>query len=109
MKNRPEQKKEWKRNNRIANRIYLQEYKAAHRCTICEESRSYCLVFHHRDPTTKKFDISLSRDKAFSAILSEVKKCDVICANCHLELHALQRLAGIETILSLEDDGGLLF
>ncbi len=109
MKNRPEQKKEWKRNNRIAVRIYLQEYKAAHKCTICGESRSYCLVFHHRDPAAKKFDISLGRDKAFSAILSEVKKCDVICANCHLELHALQRLARIETILSVEDESGLLF
>lgn len=43
------------------------------------------LDFHHRDPTTKKFNVG-SRSIAFERQLEEAKKCDLVCANCHREI-----------------------
>jgi hypothetical protein len=31
----------------------------------------------------KKFDISRAPEKAWSDVLDEIAKCDVVCANCH--------------------------
>jgi hypothetical protein len=85
-------KKLWKRNNRDKGRIFLDNFKKTQPCIKCGESRPCCLVFHHRNPALKKFDISHSRDKSISSLLSEMKKCDILCSNCHLELHANERL-----------------
>lgn len=45
------------------------------------------LDFHHRDPNKKEFGISDDSIKLKDAI-EEVKKCVLICSNCHRELHA---------------------
>lgn len=99
----------WKHGNRALIRIYLRHYKATHGCKLCGENRVYCLVFHHREPSSKKFDLSLGRDKAFSKILSEIKKCDVLCANCHLELHAMQDLESMSNFDFENDEQDWLF
>ena len=41
------------------------------------------LQFDHRDPATKSFGIAKGLTRSWSAILSEIAKCDVRCANCH--------------------------
>lgn len=46
------------------------------------------LHFHHRDPETKKFGISSRLPCASMVTLQEeAAKCDLLCANCHSELH----------------------
>ena len=92
--------REWKKKNRIAVRIYLQEYKAVHGCVECGENRPQCLVFHHILPHRKKFDLSLGRDKAFSSVITEIRKCNVMCANCHLALHAIEEMEKTEKMSS---------
>ena len=43
------------------------------------------LTFHHlRD---KSFIISGSHTRSWEAILEELKKCVLLCQNCHNELH----------------------
>ena len=46
------------------------------------------LHFHHRDAAEKSFQIA-SREmwRPLEAIIAEALKCDLICANCHYELH----------------------
>jgi hypothetical protein len=40
--------------------------------------------FDHRDPATKTYTVSRMVGRAtYSQILSEVAKCDIVCANCH--------------------------
>lgn len=76
---------------------FLNDYKATHPCEKCGETRIYCLVFHHRDLSKKKFKIAEhARDKPFADILEEIKKCEVLCANCHLEYHALNRMQAMQ-------------
>jgi hypothetical protein len=44
----------------------------------------HMMDFDHRDPNTKAFALSgKCQLKAEETLLSEVAKCDVVCANCH--------------------------
>lgn len=52
------------------------------------------LEFHHLDPTKKDFTISNDKFKLAEAV-EETKKCIILCANCHRELH--------DNIWSIED------
>jgi len=47
----------------------------------------YVMDLHHRDPSDKDFTLSSSMGKSIPAILDEIEKCDVLCANCHRERH----------------------
>lgn len=65
--------------------IRLAEYLAEHPCVDCGEQAVRCLEFDHRDPTTKRADISklISNAISWPKVLTEIQKCDVRCANCH--------------------------
>ena len=40
---------------------------------------------HHRNPEEKSFTIGTARQSNFGAakVIGELKKCDLLCANCH--------------------------
>lgn len=47
------------------------------------------LDFHHREPKTKEFGLSIrGLTRSWDKIKLELDKCDLLCANCHRELHA---------------------
>lgn len=54
----------------------------------------YVMQFDHRDPAQKKFNLSRSDGKSKAAVLEEIAKCDVVCANCHAERTFEQMLQG---------------
>ena len=44
--------------------------------------------FHHKDPSTKVFEIGSKGYKySLEKLKEEVAKCDVVCANCHRKIH----------------------
>jgi|19_taG_2_1085344.scaffolds.fasta_scaffold00490_3 hypothetical protein len=45
------------------------------------------LEFHHRDPSTKNDQWKTMSGWKWSRILKELHKCDLLCANCHREVH----------------------
>jgi hypothetical protein len=50
------------------------------------------LQFHHRDPKDKLFEVTnylWGRAQGFTDedLQKEILKCDLLCANCHAELH----------------------
>lgn len=58
-------------------------------CKLCGYSKSYAaLQFHHRDPAQKEVTISKIRSRSFERIREELDKCDLLCSNCHAEIHA---------------------
>jgi hypothetical protein len=70
------------------------EYKKTLNCKECGEDRYWVLDFHHRDPKEKDIDVStLIRKGNKNKILKEVEKCDVLCSNCHRDLHFKQNNA----------------
>ena len=71
-----------KRINRFA---WLDEIKAKP-CMDCGGSfPPECMDFDHRDPSTKKFDVSGAAvsGRSIESVQAEVEKCDLICSNCH--------------------------
>jgi hypothetical protein len=58
-------------------------------CAVCGYDR--CVVnlhFHHVDPATKSFALSVSTGKSLGALREEAKKCVLVCANCHGEIES---------------------
>lgn len=46
------------------------------------------LHFHHVDPSTKSFAVSVATGKSLQTFREEAKKCVLLCANCHGEVKA---------------------
>jgi hypothetical protein len=63
------------------------------KCAICGYSKCIAaLQFHHRDPKNKSFGISdflWGKSKGFTQqdLEKEILKCDLVCSNCHAEIH----------------------
>ena len=67
------------------------EYKGG-RCEICGYNRYIgALDFHHVNPDEKAFIIAFAKSTTFEKIRPELDKCQLVCANCHRELHAEQK------------------
>lgn len=60
------------------------------KCVRCGYDRcKAALEFHHRDPKEKRFLISGGAyTRRWSDLEEELRKCDLLCSNCHRELHA---------------------
>ena len=57
-------------------------------CTNCGYKRSIAaLIFHHIDPSTKDFSIARKYNLSWKRIKTELDKCELLCANCHAEVH----------------------
>lgn len=62
------------------------------RCVRCGYDRCIgALCFHHRDPSTKAFHIGGNANRSWEANVAEAQKCDLLCANCHIEVHTMSR------------------
>jgi hypothetical protein len=57
------------------------------KCALCGYDKCFqALEFHHLDPKTKSFGLTASRRKDIEKTHEEVKKCILLCANCHREV-----------------------
>ena len=66
------------------------------KCIKCGINKPYLLDFHHRNPEEKDGEISdLAKGYDLTNFFNEVKKCDLLCANCHREFHYLNSTFGI--------------
>lgn len=62
-------------------------------CQQCGYNKSLrALTFHHRDPSLKRFQLDIRKlsNITYEKCLEEVQKCDLLCFNCHMELHDLE-------------------
>jgi hypothetical protein len=64
------------------------EYKGG-KCICCGYSKSICaLDFHHRNKEEKDFLLSTVKSIILSDVIKgELNKCDLVCSNCHREIH----------------------
>ena len=103
--------KKWAEENKESRKKYLKKYQNKRRwmlkkkavdflggkCSICGYNKCIkALEFHHIDPTEKgtignKKDSTISYMiadlKSWKIIKEELKKCTLLCANCHREIH----------------------
>lgn len=58
------------------------------KCNNCGYCRNYsALEFHHFDPSQKEFESDVGRHKSWDKFITELKKCVLLCSNCHREEH----------------------
>lgn len=54
------------------------------------------LEFHHRNPAQKEFGLGMrGLTRSWEKIKQEIIKCDLLCANCHREIHIEKQDFGI--------------
>ena len=73
--------------NRTKQRI-VQSFE--NKCGVCGYNKcNDSLDLHHVDPSKKEFSISKIRANpaSWTKIVNELRKCILVCANCHREIH----------------------
>ena len=83
-------------SGRMAKAQKIKEYKETCSCVNCGYSKNtrgkwfttWVLQFHHHD-SDKEANVSdmISNGYSLKNIFKEIKKCIVLCSNCHMELH----------------------
>lgn len=87
----------------LENRQKLAEYLKQHPCVDCGETDIIVLQFDHQKD--KKMDVSdMIRSYSWEAILSEIDKCEVVCANDHMRRTAKQFGWYKATLLNSEEE-----
>ena len=69
------------------------------KCGICSYNRCLrALELHHLDPTKKELSFGriLARACNWDRVVAELRKCTLLCANCHREFH--------DGLITLSDD-----
>lgn len=89
----PEKVRECRRRYTKEIRKYVNNYKLSRGCSICGYNKcANALEFHHEE-NDKEFNVGSMVGSGYSLkmIKEEMDKCEVLCANCHRELHAKLR------------------
>jgi DNA-directed RNA polymerase subunit RPC12/RpoP len=59
------------------------------KCQRCGYNKHQsALEFHHKDPKEKDFAIGMVGNKSWESIVNEIKKCELLCSNCHRIEHS---------------------
>ena len=73
---------------------FLRRVKKKMSCKICGYNKSnYAKHFHHLDKNNKR-EVSQMNQYSLKEVKKEIKKCVLVCANCHAELHEKERGEG---------------
>ena len=76
----------WKKQDAQNKLNYIREFKARP-CVDCGVEYGYwVMACDHRDPASKEYAITDLHKRSWATIKAELAKCDVRCANCHLDL-----------------------
>ena len=73
--------------------IVLKELGKEYKCEKCGyDNNTSALHFHHLDPTQKDFELAeISKTTSINTlrdrVTEEIKKCIILCSNCHMEEH----------------------
>lgn len=76
------------RRHRVRNQKFLVEYLGSHPCVDCGEKDIVVLDFDHRGKKFKHVGRMANEGYSIKALLVEIAKCEVRCANCHRRLTA---------------------
>jgi hypothetical protein len=100
---KPYLQKAAKRNARVSseNRHHLVEYLLKHPCVDCGENDPLVLTFDHVRGDKRRDISSMIKGSVWSVIETEIAKCDVRCANCHMRKTAHQFGFGKLAVLAL--------
>ncbi len=84
-------------------REYAWKIKKDNKCSNCMETDPACLIFHHIDPSKKRASIHKLYKYGLGAVKKEIKKCKLLCANCHMKFHYYEAKDGEGVTASVEN------
>lgn len=58
------------------------------KCQRCKSNNIFVLTFHHKDNGDKVDDMAYLLSMRWSRVIKELEKCELLCYNCHMELHS---------------------
>lgn len=69
------------------------EYKSDLACNRCGDKHPAIIDFHHENSDEKEANIAklVANGYSIDSILEEIKKCEVVCSNCHRKIHYNER------------------
>ncbi len=75
------------RHKKLARRIKIVKLMGG-KCRHCNYAKNYAaLDIHHKDPKTKELTGQELKEKPWNKVIEEIKKCELLCRNCHMEFH----------------------
>ncbi len=90
-KQKPEVKKRCRQTQLLRhrrNRDFIEKFKKGKECILCGYSDHHeILNFHHKNPKDKLFGLANTKTRSLIKIKTEIKKCVLLCANCHTWIH----------------------
>jgi len=79
-----------KQKYRARNKAFVDRFKQLFGCACCGYNKcKWALEFHHKDESQKDLEINVLCNDGYSIerIKDELRKCVLLCANCHREVH----------------------
>lgn len=70
---------------------FVQDIKEVNCCKRCGDERHYVLDFHHIKDKERNISKLVKSGCSLTKIKEEIIKCEILCANCHREVHYLER------------------
>jgi hypothetical protein len=95
-----ERRKIYSKNRKMKNRKLWETFAVESgygECEKCGYNRCFAAIeFHHTDPKRKEANVGSIVSRTFNPtnvarFMEEVNKCDILCANCHREIHYKER------------------
>ena len=87
-----------RKKTRTERREYIKTIKTMNYCTDCKQYYPYYVMdFDHINKDKEKTIAKLVNDGSMKKLLQEIKKCELVCSNCHRE-RSFKRQAGMDGI-----------
>lgn len=72
-------------------KLFVRRVKQRGQCSKCNEKRWYVLDFHHTsDDKEHTISLLVARGGSIKRLKNEMRKCILLCSNCHREHHYLE-------------------
>lgn len=91
---RREKVKNTRQGIKLKNKTLVDRYKRMCGCTHCGENDPIVLDLHHVDPSGKDASPASLLKGSLDVLRAEIRKCIVLCANCHRREHHRIRVNG---------------
>ena len=94
----------YRRNYQDQNREFIHRYKQRCGCQKCGEKKYWILDLHHINPGNKDFDFFTGARRNRDILKAEMRKCIVLCKNCHYNFHHLEKTENLKIENYIKND-----
>jgi hypothetical protein len=95
----------YRNSEKIKRRKFINDIICKGKCTDCGISNPLLLQFHHiqpRHPKILKIKDMVQQIRSWEFINTELAKCVIVCANCHILRHHAEQSGYFATGVSIE-------